>query len=125
MTRSEMEKIVEEGLCSLESIEEAKRLSEQLDSDDVQEKIVDAERVLKALSDRTRIKLLMLLARGEMCVCQITAVTDAPQPTISNTLRLLENARLVKREQRGRWHFYSLADNRILKSMMEMLEDGN
>lgn len=125
MTRSEMERIVEEGICSLESIEETKVLSEQLDRDDVQEKIVDVERVMKALSDRTRIKLLMLLSRGEMCVCQITAITDAPQSTVSNTLRLLENARLVKREQRGRWHFYTLADSRILKSMMEMIEVGN
>lgn len=121
MNKALIEKIVDEGICSMESIEETRRLAESLDSGRIHEKILESEQILKALADRNRIKILMLLERGEMCVCQITAATDAPQPTVSNTLRVLENAHLVNRTQRGRWHFYSLADNRIIELVKEML----
>ena len=119
-----MEKMVREGICSAESIKASRRLSEELDSAEAHEKIIGVEQLLKALADRNRIKILMLLSRGEMCVCQLTAITDAPQPTVSNTLRVLENARIIRREQRGRWHFYSLVENRLMDVLMETLEDG-
>ena len=125
MTLSDMKKIVQEGICSVESIEASKKLSEELEGDEMHERIIAAEHVLKALADRNRIKILMLLSHGEMCVCQLTAVTDAPQPTVSHSLRALENARIIKREQRGRWHFYSLAENRATEILMEMLKVGN
>ncbi len=124
MTLGEMEKMVREGICSAESIKASRRLSEELDSGEAHEKIIGVEQLLKALADRNRIKILMLLSRGEMCVCQLTAITDAPQPTVSNTLRVLENARIIRREQRGRWHFYSLVENRLMDVLMETLEDG-
>lgn len=124
MTLSEMDKIVQEGICSVESIEASRILSEELDNGELHQKIIDAEQVLKAVSDRNRIKILMLLSQGEMCVCQLTAVTDAPQSTVSHTLRVLENARIIKREQRGKWHFYSLVENRMTHILMEMLKDG-
>lgn len=125
MTRSEMDKIVQEGVCSMESIEASKRLSEELERGENYGRIIDAEQILKALADRNRIKILMLLSHGEMCVCQITSVTDVPQPTISNSLRVLENAHIIRREQRGKWHFYSLAENRIAATLMEILENGS
>ncbi len=124
MTMNDMEKVVQEGICSAESITASKKLSEELDQGVSHEKIIGVEQLLKALADRNRIKILMLLSRGEMCVCQLTAVTDAPQPTVSHTLRVLENARIIKREQRGKWHFYSMVENRLTGVLMEMLKDG-
>ena len=66
-------------------------------------------KVFKALGDPTRVKLLSLItasAQGEMCVCDFTAPVGLSQPTVSHHLRLLVEAGLVTREQRGRWAYY-------------------
>lgn len=73
---------------------------------------------LKALADPARLRLLsMVLACGDegACVCDLTAPLDLAQPTVSHHLRVLHEAGLVTREQRGVWAYYradraSLAD---------------
>lgn len=75
----------------------------------------DAERialVFKALGDPTRIRLLSLIAAGrdgEACVCDLTEPVGLSQGTISHHLKLLTDAGLVTREQRGRWAYYAIA----------------
>ncbi|MDT0157272.1 metalloregulator ArsR/SmtB family transcription factor [Microbacterium sp. ARD32] len=69
----------------------------------------DLARVFKALGDPTRVKLMSLIAHsseGEMCVCDLTAPVGLSQPTVSHHMKLLVEARLVEREQRGRWAYY-------------------
>ena len=66
-------------------------------------------KVFKALGDPTRVKLLSLIiasAKGEMCVCDFTAPVGLSQPTVSHHMKLLVEAGLVTREQRGRWAYY-------------------
>lgn len=76
--------------------------------DDVQ--AAGLARVFKALGDPARVKLYSLIAAsdtGEMCVCDLTAPLGLSQPTVSHHMRLLVDAGLVAREQRGRWAYYS------------------
>jgi ArsR family transcriptional regulator len=67
-------------------------------------------KVMKALSDPNRVKLLKLLQRRKMCVCEIRAALGIAQPTASKHLKILEDAGLVAREKEGLWVNYSLSD---------------
>lgn len=69
----------------------------------------DLAKVFKALGDPTRIKLMSMIvasSTGEMCVCDLTEPVGLSQPTVSHHMRLLAEAGLVAREQRGRWAYY-------------------
>ncbi len=67
-------------------------------------------KVMKALSDANRVKLLKLLQQRRMCVCEIQAALSIAQPTVSKHLKILEAAGLVGREKDGLWVNYFLAD---------------
>jgi ArsR family transcriptional regulator len=64
---------------------------------------------LKVLADPTRLRLISLIQAGqdgEACVCHLTEPVGLSQPTISHHLKVLVEAGLVKREQRGRWAYF-------------------
>ena len=122
MTQGALDEIAKKGICSIESIEYFKRMAGELEVEENVQKILEAERVLKAISDRTRLKLLLLLSKGEMCVCQIAAVSEMKQPAISSSLRLMEKAGLLRREQRGKWHFYHLAENDAIPLILRLVQ---
>lgn len=64
-------------------------------------------RVLKALADPVRLRLLSLIqTHGEACVCHLTEPLGLSQPTISHHLKVLRDAGLVEREKRGVWAYY-------------------
>ncbi len=67
-------------------------------------------KVMKALSDPNRVKLLKMLQKRVMCVCEIQAALGIAQPTVSKHLKILEDAGLVGREKEGLWVNYSLSD---------------
>jgi ArsR family transcriptional regulator len=78
-------------------------------------------RVFRALGDRHRVRLLSLIAAGaggEACICDLTAPVGLSQPTVSHHLKLLVEAGLVTREQRGKWAYY-----RVVPETMTMLSD--
>jgi ArsR family transcriptional regulator len=64
--------------------------------------------IFKALSDETRLRILKLLEKGELCVCDINAALDMIQPKVSFHLRILKEAGLIKDRKQGRWIHYSL-----------------
>lgn len=68
------------------------------------------EGLFKALADRTRLRILGLLATGEVCVCDIHDSLDIPQPTASRHLAYLRRAGLVATRKDGLWVHYRLAD---------------
>lgn len=74
----------------------------------------DAERLassLKAIADPTRLRLLSLVAGradGEACVCEMTDPVGLTQGTVSHHLKVLVDAGLLQREQRGKWAYYRL-----------------
>ncbi len=65
--------------------------------------------VFRALSDRTRLRILNLLRDGEVCVCDLVAVLGVPQPTASRHLSYLRKAGLVVARKEGLWCHYRLA----------------
>jgi ArsR family transcriptional regulator len=67
------------------------------------------DQMFRAFSDRTRLRILNLLRAGEICVCDIVTVLDAPQPTISRHLAYLRRSRLVLARKEGLWIHYRLA----------------
>jgi len=66
-------------------------------------------RLFKALSDETRLRILALLQGGELCVCDLMAVLELPQSTVSRHLATLRNAGLVEDRRQGVWMYYRLA----------------
>lgn len=66
--------------------------------------------MFKALSEETRLRILSLMAEGEICVCDIAETLDMTQPNISFHLGMLKEAGLIKDRKNGRWVHYSLND---------------
>lgn len=66
--------------------------------------------LLKALTDETRLRILALLGQGELCVCDLIAVLQLPQSTVSRHLSLLKNAGWVTDRRQGLWMYYHLAE---------------
>jgi ArsR family transcriptional regulator len=69
-------------------------------------------RVMKALSDPSRVKLLKMLQERVMCVCELQAALRLAQPTVSKHLKILEEAGLVRREKDGLWVNYTISGGR-------------
>jgi ArsR family transcriptional regulator len=66
-------------------------------------------RVMKALSDPTRVKIIKILERRTMCVCELQTAIGAAQSTTSKHLKILEDAGLVASHKDGLWVNYTLA----------------
>jgi ArsR family transcriptional regulator len=67
--------------------------------------------ILKALADPTRLRLVSMVAAhegGEACVCDLTDPLGLTQPTISHHLKVLVDAGIFTRDQRGKWAYYAL-----------------
>jgi ArsR family transcriptional regulator len=65
----------------------------------------------KALADPTRLRLISLIAAHadqEACVCDLTEPVGLSQPTVSHHLKILVDAVVLTREQRGKWAYYRL-----------------
>jgi ArsR family transcriptional regulator len=65
--------------------------------------------LFRALADETRLRILNLLVRGELCVCDIMSVLDIGQSKASRHLACLRNIGLVDDRRNGVWMYYSLA----------------
>ncbi|MCC8048842.1 MAG: metalloregulator ArsR/SmtB family transcription factor [Oscillospiraceae bacterium] len=78
-----------------------------------EEEMADMAELFKVFGDSTRIKILCLLSRCELCVCDIAELLKMTQPAISYQLRVLKNARLVKNRREGKTIFYFLADSHV------------
>ncbi len=70
-------------------------------------------RVLKALADETRLRMLHLLKERELCVCEIEEVLDIQQSNASRHLDKLRNAGLVSSEKRAQWVYYRMNEETL------------
>ncbi len=85
----------------------------------------DFIRVMKALSDPNRIRILKLLQKKDFCVSEITGIINLAQSTVSKHLKILENAGLVVSQKRGLWVHYKIsngADNPYAATMLGSLK---
>ena len=87
-------------------------------------------KVMKALSDPSRVKVLKMLRQRTLCVCEIQAALGLAQSTTSKHLKLLEDAGLVVSSRDGLWINYRLSDGaqseyaaRQIESLDRWLED--
>lgn len=87
-------------------------LTEPLDRDEA----LQLAQLFKAVADPSRLQLLALIRAskdGEICVCDLTETLGLSQPTVSHHLKVLTEAGIVHREQRGTWAWYSLEPQRL------------
>ena len=89
----------------------------------------ELEALFQALGDRTRLRLLNLMAGGEVCVCFFVEVLDEPQPKISRHLAYLRSAGLVRTTRAGKWVSYAIVppENAVARqafeAVMKAIED--
>lgn len=79
--------------------------------------------VFKALADETRLKIIHMLASGEMCACKILEEFEITQPTLSYHMKILTESGLVNGVRDGAWMRYSLngVNGQALKNFIEQL----
>jgi ArsR family transcriptional regulator, arsenate/arsenite/antimonite-responsive transcriptional repressor len=67
-----------------------------------------AATIFKLLGDKTRLTIVKMLDSNDCCVCEFVEIFKASQPAISQHLRKLKDAGMVKETRRGQWIIYSL-----------------
>ena len=67
----------------------------------------------KALSDENRVRAMMMLRNGELCVCQLIEMLGLAPSTVSKHMSILRQARLVTTRKQGRWNYYRLPDKDV------------
>ena len=72
-------------------------------------RLIAKERLFRALADRTRLRLLNLMAGQELCVCYFVEILQTSQPKVSRHLAYLRRAGLVSTRREGKWMHYRLA----------------
>ena len=72
--------------------------------------IEDLDEIFKGFADPTRIRILSVLAAGELCVCDIVDILRLPQPTVSRHLAYLRRMRLVEATRELKFAHYRLAE---------------
>ena len=114
--------IVREGeSCEVKCINPSKvrSLARSLPSTDAVERISS---IFQIMSDPSRLKILCCVSRGDVCVCDLSAVLGMNVSAVSHQLRLLRSLNLVKPRREGRIVYYSLSDDRVGDLMRRSLE---
>ena len=81
--------------------------------DDNLEQIDDMSKFFKALSDSTRLKIVLAISNGEICVNDIANTIGMTKSAVSHQLSYLKNLRLIKSRKDGKEVFYSLDDDHV------------
>ena len=78
--------------------------------------------ITKALSDPNRVRIILVLRRGELCVCQITELFGFAPSTISKHLSILHHAGLILSRKSERWVYYRLPEKSAPVAVREALD---
>ena len=74
--------------------------------------------ITKALSDENRVRALIFLKEGELCLCQIIEMLELAPSTVSKHMAILHGAGLVEARKEGRWMFYRLPDKKEVSAQV-------
>ena len=74
---------------------------------------IDAAKILKAISDPKRLRIVDMLSCGELCGCEILEAFHITQPTLSHDMKVLVEAGIVTDRREGKNTFYSLNGERL------------
>lgn len=77
--------------------------------------------VFRALGDPTRLRILTLLAHAELCVCDLTTLTEVSESAVSHSLRSLRQLQLVRFRKTGKIAYYSIDDSHVAGLIAEGL----
>lgn len=94
-------------------------VKEKMPAEELLNELVD---FYKVFGDATRIKILCVLLRSEMCVCDLAEMLGMTQSAISHQLRVLKQMKLVKNRREGKTVYYSLADGHIQNIISQGME---
>jgi len=92
------------------NIRDLRSITQKLDQGAIE---AEAE-IFKSMGDPCRVKILMLLKEGELCVCEIMIALDRPQSTTSHHLSILRDAGLVRERKDGTWSKYRLFEGAVI-----------
>lgn len=112
----ENEYICKEKCPHLNKVKEAKI------KEPTREEILKLSNMFKLFADDTRLRIICILIREELCVCDICETLGVNQSTVSHQLQLLRNSNLVKYRREGKQIFYSLQDEHVERIISQALE---
>lgn len=90
-------------------------------STSVIDETAEIAQTLKLFGDKTRLTIVKLLQHKECCVCELVEIFQMSQPAISQHLRKLKDAGLVKETRKGQWVFYALNQQSKYIELIEKL----
>lgn len=99
---------------------EAKNIQEIHKELEEEKDLLPLSKIFKGLGDPTRLKIIYVLSKSPLCVCDISSLLDISQSAISHQLKVLRDLKLVKFEKQGKLVIYSLDDQHV----MEMFSQG-
>lgn len=108
-------------ICGIKCIHEEKvrKTQQSLPSDENISQMVD---IFKALSDPTRLKIVLTLLNREHCVCDIAVLCSQSDSAVSHQLRILRTMKIVKNRREGKIMYYSINDDHVV-SLIQMSLD--
>lgn len=98
--------------CSAKCINE-KKVKETIKTIPLPEDIVQITNIFKALSDPSRLKIVLTLLNQEHCVCDIAVICNQTDSAISHQLRILRTLKIVKTRRAGKIIYYSIDDDHV------------
>ena len=121
LTEDRLKRLVDSGLRGScrpnERISQLKKRAREVDDLTLKR----LELAFFGLADSTRVKILKLLAKEELCACEVMAALDLTQPTTSHHLGILERSSLVTSRKEGKWVFYRLSNLRVAELLTKSL----
>ncbi len=108
-------------VCKVDIIDKVKVKSTQANLPG-KENIFSMAETFKLLGEPTRLKIILALIENELCVCDLSAVSENSVSAVSHQLRLLRNFRLIKYRKEGKMVYYSIDDEHI-KNLVNQLKE--
>ena len=105
-------------ICAEKCINEPK-VKETIKSLPQQEDILQIADIFKALSDPSRLKIVLALLNQEHCVCDIAVICNQTDSAVSHQLRILRALKIVKNRREGKIIYYSIDDDHVV-SLIDM-----
>lgn len=106
----------------LENCPHYNKIEEAKIKEPTRNEILNLSNMFKLFADDTRLRIICILIKEELCVCDICEALELNQSTVSHQLQLLRNSNLVKYRREGKQIFYSLQDEHVERIISQALE---
>ena len=98
------------------------KIKEAKQKEPTREDILKLSNMFKLFADDTRLRIICILIKEELCVCDLCEALNLNQSTVSHQLQLLRNSNLVKYRRDGKQIFYRLQDEHVERIISQALE---